>query len=265
MAIAASMRVAIVIPAFNEARTIRDIAERSLRQCGTVIVVDDGSTDGTAAALRGLAIVLLRHETNRGKAAALCSGFACGLGQGADALLTLDGDGQHRPEDVPRMVAVAQLHPHRLIVAARLLGREQSPRARYFANRCADFWLSWAAGHAIVDSQSGQRLYPAALLSRLQLGRGDGGAFTLESEILIDAARLGYTCVSVPIAAIYDPAGRRSHFRPVRDIVRIARMIARRLLGSAMNLPGLWRCMRQSPCVVDSPPGAPAPVGGHAA
>ena len=92
------MNCAIVIPAFNEARTIRDIAQRSLAQCDIVIVVDDGSTDGTAAALDGLPLTLLRNDRNRGKAAALWSGFAEGLGRGADAIVTLDGDASISPK-----------------------------------------------------------------------------------------------------------------------------------------------------------------------
>jgi len=245
------MRAAIVIPAFNEARTIRDIARRSLQQCDTVIVVDDGSTDGTGGALKGLPVVLLRHEVNRGKAAALWTGFASALAESIDAVVTLDGDGQHRPEDVALLIKAARIYPQRLIIAARLRGRDKYPRTRYFANRLADFWVSWAAGHSVADSQSGQRLYPVALLESISLRHDEKAAFTLESEIIIEAARRGYTCVGVPILAIYDPAGRRSHFRPVRDIARIARMLAFRLLGTGMNPAGLWRCLRQPPCIVD--------------
>ena len=245
------MRAAIVIPAFNEARTIRDIARRSLQQCDQVFVVDDGSTDGTGEALQGLPVVLLRHEVNRGKAAALWTGFASALAEGADVVVTLDGDGQHRPEDVPRLMDAAHIYPHRLIIAARLRGRDKYPRARYFASRLADFLVSWAAGHSVADSQSGQRLYPVALLESISLRHDEKAAFTLESEIIIEAARRGYTCVSVPILAIYDPAGRRSHFRPVRDIARIGRMLAFRLLGTGMNPAGLWRCLRQPPRIVD--------------
>jgi glycosyltransferase involved in cell wall biosynthesis len=245
------MRAAIVIPAFNEARTIRDIARRSLQQCDKVFVVDDGSTDGTGEALTGLPVVLLRHEVNRGKAAALWTGFASALAEGADVVVTLDGDGQHRPEDVPLLMDAARIYPHRLIIAARLRGRDKYPRTRYFANRLADFWVSWAAGHSVADSQSGQRLYPAALLEGTSLRHDEKAAFTLESEIIIEAARRGYSCVGVPILAIYDRAGRRSHFRPVRDIARIARMLAFRLLGTGMNPAGLWRCLRQPPCIVD--------------
>jgi glycosyltransferase involved in cell wall biosynthesis len=245
------MRAAIVIPAFNEARTIRDIARRSLQQCDKVFVIDDGSTDGTGEALKGLPVVLLRHEVNRGKAAALWTGFASALAEGTDVVVTLDGDGQHRPEDVPRLMDAAHIYPHRLIIAARLRGRDKYPRTRNFANRLADFWVSWAAGHSVADSQSGQRLYPAALLESISLRHDEKAAFTLESEIIIEAARRGYTCVGVPILAIYDPAGRCSHFRPVRDIARIGRMLAFRLLGTGMNPAGLWRCLRQPPCIVD--------------
>ena len=245
------MRAAIVIPAFNEARTIRDIARRSLQQCDTVIVVDDGSTDGTGDAIKGLPVTLLRHEVNRGKAAALWTGFTSALAGGTDVVVTLDGDGQHRPEDIPLLIAAAHIYPHRLIVAARLRGRDKYPRARYFANRLADFCVSWAAGHAVADSQSGQRLYPAALLEGISLRHDEKAAFTLESELIIEAARRGYTCVGVPILAIYDPAGRRSHFRPVRDIARIGGMVALRLLGTGMNPAGLWRSLREAPCIAD--------------
>src|SRR4051812_34533605 len=101
------MRAAIVIPAFNEARTIRDIAQRALSQCRDVIVIDDGSTDGTAAALSDLPLILVRHQTNEGKGAALWDGFTRAMALGVDAVVTLDGDGQHRPEDVARLIRAA--------------------------------------------------------------------------------------------------------------------------------------------------------------
>ena len=248
------MSAAIVIPAYNEARTIRGIAERSLQQCAQVIVIDDGSTDGTSAALDGLDVYVLRHNRNQGKAASLWDGFQHALASGADVVVTLDGDGQHLPEDVSRLLLAAKEYPHRIIVAARLKGRENYPKARRRANRFADFWISWAAGHPIADSQSGQRLYPATLLRQLDARHDPGAAFTFESEALIRAARLGYTTVAVPIAAIYDPAGRPSHFRPVRDIARIVAMVAGQLIATGLNPIGLWRSLRFPARITDARP-----------
>lgn len=239
------MNCAIVIPAFNEARTIRDIAQRALARCEIVIVVDDGSTDGTAAALAGLPLTILRNDRNRGKAAALWSGFAEGLGRGVDAIVTLDGDGQHQPEDVERLIAAGLSHPASIVIGARLRRVADAPGARRFANRFADFLLSWACGYPIADSQSGQRLYPASLLRALDLPHDEKAGFTLESEILIAAAALGCRSVAIPIDAVYPAGSRRSHFRPVRDIARIGRMLGRHLFAQRMNPRGLWNSLRE--------------------
>jgi glycosyltransferase involved in cell wall biosynthesis len=244
------MHHAIVIPAYNEARTIHAIAQRALRQCPDVIVVDDGSTDGTSAALADLPVILLRHEANQGKGAALWDGFVQALALGADAVVTVDGDGQHQPEDFARLALAAAAHPHCLIIGARMRSRESAPRARQVANRIADFWLGWAAGHAVADSQSGQRLYPATLLKQVSLRHDDKTRFAFESDLLIRAAKLGYPTVAVPIETVYDPAARPSHFRPVRDIARIARVVAGHLFASRFNLSGLRRSLRTAPCIV---------------
>src|SRR6185436_14401933 len=98
-------RVAVVIPAYNEAGTIREIAERTLRQVPWLIVVDDGSTDGTAAAVADLPLTLLRNPENRGKGASLWRGIAHAIGEDAEVIVTLDGDAQHLPEDIPRLLA----------------------------------------------------------------------------------------------------------------------------------------------------------------
>ena len=247
------MKAAVIIPAFDEARTIRSIAERALVCCPKVAVIDDGSRDGTADALAGVGVTLLRHATNQGKAAALATGFEWALAQGAEVVVTLDGDGQHRPEDIPRLLAVAQLHPDRLIIGARLTDRDAYPRARNRANRIADFWISWAAGHPIEDTQSGQRVYPAGLLRRVRRSRDLHAGFTFESEVVIRAARQGVTTIAVPIPAIHNANGRPSHFRPVHDIARIVFMVAGYLLRSGMNPRGLWRSVRAAPAIVDSP------------
>jgi len=236
---------AVVIPAYNEAATIRDIAARALKICTQVIVVDDGSVDGTAQVLDGLAVQLLRNERNLGKAASLWRGAQAALTSGVDVVVTLDGDGQHAPEDIPRLMVAAQQNPGSIVIGARLADRSAIPKRRYLANRAAVFWLSWACGQRLDDSQSGFRVYPAVLFRELVVPHDRSRSFVFESEILIEAARRGHRCVMVPIAAFYPRAMRASHFRPVLDIVRITRMVAWKLLSRGLYLQGLYRAFFQ--------------------
>lgn len=223
------MRVAIVIPAYNEAATIADIVERAAR-IAPVIVVDDGSEDDTAERLAAAPVTLLRNPTNQGKAAALWRGMNEALTAGFEAVVTLDGDGQHDPAEVPRLIERARAEPGALVIAARLKGREAVPPLRRFANWAANFWISWAAGQRIADTQSGFRLYPAQLLQRVNLPVGREHGFVFESEILIEAAALGVPCRHIEIEAVYRPGLRPSHYRH-RDTGRIVRMVARRLFA----------------------------------
>jgi glycosyltransferase involved in cell wall biosynthesis len=220
-----------VIPAFDEAATIRDVAERTLRQVGALVVVDDGSSDGTALALDGLPLELLRHPVNLGKGASLWRGMQRALELGARAVVTLDGDGQHRPEDIPALLAAHLERPEAVVVGSRRHLRGEVPWLRYHANRCADFWVGLAAGMPLADSQSGFRVYPARLLSEAHVEHGPSARFAFESEILIEAGRLGIECVAVPVSVSYRGMARASHFANVADVARIALMIARRLLA----------------------------------
>jgi len=238
----------IAIPAFQEEVTIRGIVDAALRQCPNVIVVDDGSTDRTSEQLTDLPVSLLSHETNRGKAASLQTAFGYALQRGAVGVITLDGDGQHDPEDAALLLAAWRRQPDRILIGSRLHDRSQFPAARWRANRFACFWISWASGHPIADSQSGFRLYPAEVM-RIALGRRvRGNRFTFESEILIEASRSGYQTLAVAIPGRYPVNARASHFRPVWDITKIVIMVGGRLLRSAMNPLGLWKSL--SPAVV---------------
>jgi glycosyltransferase involved in cell wall biosynthesis len=235
------MKIAVVIPAYNEASTIRDVAGRALAQLPDVIVIDDGSTDGTAAALAGLGVTLISNPENLGKGASLWRGFAVALAEDADAVVTLDGDAQHRPEDIPRLVAAARAQPGRIIVGARLWQKEKVPPLRYFGNRFANFWVAWAAGFPVADSQSGFRLYPAAALRNLKVN--PALRFAFESEILIEAGRAGVRTSAVPIAAIYPPNARASHYRSAVDTARIVRMIAWKLVTRGFDPLALLRSL----------------------
>ena len=239
------MKVAIVIPAYNEASTIRDVAGRSLAQLKDVIVVDDGSADGTAAAVAGLPVTLISNRVNLGKGASLWRGFAAAMAAGAEAVITLDADGQHCPEDVPRLLAAASEHPGRIVIGARLWDKDKVPGLRYFGNRFANFWVAWAAGAPVADSQSGFRLYPAAVLKHVNVFHGPGARFAFESEILIEAAAHGHETLAVPVAGRYPEGARRSHYRGVVDTARIVAMVAGRLVRRGLYLQGLWRSLRR--------------------
>lgn len=236
----AGYEVAIVVPAYNEAATIREIASCALRQARLVVVVDDGSDDDTARALEDLPVALLRNPVNKGKGASLMRGMYYALEDGVAAVITIDGDGQHAPDDIPRLLAMVERYPQHIIVGSRLADKAAFPRGRYYANRVANFWISWAAGYRIEDSQSGFRLYPANLLRQPRIANMNARGFEFESEILIEAARVGCRSIAVPIAAIYRGQARESHFRPVLDIVRIVRMVAWKLISRGLYLSGLY-------------------------
>jgi glycosyltransferase involved in cell wall biosynthesis len=244
----ATAAVAVVIPAYQEAATIAGLVHRvrAAAPAARLIVVDDGSRDGTGALAGAEGAEVLRAPANEGKGAALRRGMAEAVAGGAALVVTLDGDGQHRPEDIPRLVAAAAARPGRIVLGSRRAQREGVPPARWHANRIADFWISWAAGHHVDDSQSGFRAYPAAALADLARYAGRAPGFVFESEILIDAARRGIETEAVPIPALHGAVLRRpSHFRPVADIARIVMMVAGKLLARGMAPLGLARSLTQ--------------------
>lgn len=235
--------IVALIPAYNEAATIRDLVERVLKIVPEVVVVDDGSSDATAEQLSGLPVTLLRNERNLGKAASLWKGIEYALSRGAQRVVTLDGDGQHRPEDIARLLGVSERFPGSIVIGARLHDKKNFPARRYYANQFARFWISWAAGYPIADTQSGFRVYPAALFTRLRRSDVAWNGFVFESEILIAAGSRGVRSIAVVIPGIYPKQARPSHFRPVYDIARIVVMVAGQLLRRGMYPAGLWRSL----------------------
>jgi glycosyltransferase involved in cell wall biosynthesis len=201
-----------VIPVHNEASTIASVV-LTARAYLPVIVVDDASKDGSgqrAAAAGASVLTLPRHC---GKGAALQRGFAEALRRGATAVVTLDGDGQHDPRDIPRLLAASQCWPESIIIGGRLDGAEAIPLARFYAMQVASFWINWLGHCQVRDTQSGLRLYPAAVLRTLPLRHG---GFLFESEVLIKAGQAGWGVREIPIRAVYAP-GRTSHYRPLGD------------------------------------------------
>ena len=266
--------IAVVIPALNEALRIRGVGEGALRQCDTVIVIDDGSDDDTVAQIATLPVTVLRNPQRMGKGASLRRGFQEALESGARAVVTMDGDGQHLAEDIPRLLAAANVHLDHIVIGARLRRRAQQPRYRRLANAFADWGIAWGTGYQIADTQSGQRLYPAAVAA---LGDVPGEDFVFEAQILISAARsLGTRCVSVPIESRYAPADpveraaapvgeqfRRSHFRPLRDFSRITSHVIGQCWDTR-RMPAIFRQIRANPALIHDPDGSLTVVPAHA-
>lgn len=247
--------VFVVIPALNEALRIRGVVQDALPHCAQVIVIDDGSDDGTADRIADLPVVLLRHAVRMGKGASLRDGFAEAARRGARAVVTMDGDGQHSAADIPRLVAAANRHPGSLVVGARLRKRASQPLYRRIGNEFGDWGISWACGFRVVDSQSGQRLYPAAVYT-LRDVHGEGFAF--EAQMLIAAARrAGAGVVAVPIESRYAQAGvplqfRKSHFRLGPDLWAIVRHVAGEIIAHGQPLREYRRARAAAP-LVDEP------------
>lgn len=218
----------VVVPCLNEAQAIAGLLAGVLAHCRDVIVIDDGSSDGTADIVATLPVTLIRHPERRGKGEALRAGFREALRRGASGVLTMDGDGQHDPADIPRILAAARRFPGALVIGARMLEREHQPQGRRRANDVADWGISWGCGRPVADTQSGQRWYPRAAVELVNLAAQD---FVFEAALLIAASRdLDMPIVSIPIACRYDEDARHSHFRPVRDVVRITWFTIRRVV-----------------------------------
>lgn len=241
-------RWCVLIPCLNEEAAIRRVVESVLALGAPVIVVDDGSTDRTPNILATLPVTVLRHAQRQGKGQSLRDGFREALRQGYEAVLTMDGDGQHLAADIPRMVAAAAAHPGEMVIAARLLDKAQQPKGRRRANAVADWGISWGCGQPVADTQSGQRWYPRAALDLVDLPAQD---FVFETAILIAASReLRMGVVSVPIASRYPPDARPSHLRPVLDVGRITLYTMGRVLHYG-HMVESYRRSHTAPRVLD--------------
>jgi glycosyltransferase involved in cell wall biosynthesis len=206
------MTPVIVIPVHNEAATIADVVAGARRHA-PVIVVDDGSSDDSAAEAIRAGADVIRHAGRRGKGAALRRGIAAARTRGATAVVTLDGDGQHAPGDVPLLLRALDETPDRLVIGDRLAHTAGFARARLNAMVVAAFFVEWVSALGVRDTQSGFRAYPMPLLDDVRTARG---GFVFETEVLVRAAQRGWRAREVSVASI-PSARRRSRFRPLRD------------------------------------------------
>ncbi len=212
--------ICVVIPAYNVADAIESVVRGASRYVSTVFVADDGSSDATAEIAAKAGAVVVRNTENKGKGDALKKLFAAAAQAGFRAVISMDGDGQHDPEELPRFIAKHLQHPDSIIVGSRMRSRENIPRARYNSMHIARFYISYAANQFIEDTQCGYRVYPLELIGKMALTQD---LYVTESEILIKAGDLGRQIHFIQIGAIYGQI--RSHFRPVLDITAITAYI----------------------------------------
>jgi glycosyltransferase involved in cell wall biosynthesis len=219
----AAVQVGFVIPAYQAQASVAAVV-RGLRATlgadadAPIVVVDDGSSDGTSEAATSAGARVVRHARNLGKGSALCTGFEELRALGADAAVCVDADGQHPAEEAVRL-ARHDAAREALLLGVRDLARDGAPKKNQFSNGFSNRFLSFALGRTLSDTQCGLRRYP--LPETLALG-GRATGYGFEAELILRAVRRGWEIVEVPVRVIYPPESERvTHFHSVRDPARI--------------------------------------------
>lgn len=215
-------KVCVLIPTYNNERTLKRVIDGVLAHTGDVIVINDGSTDTTAEILSAYPELRQIHlPENRGKGLALRTGFDLAVKEGFDFAITIDSDGQHFPEDIPVFINALKKEPDPgvLLIGARDMDQESVPGKSSFGNRFSNFWYWVETGIRLSDTQSGYRLYPLRELEKLSFFTN---RFEFEIEVIVKAAWKGIRVKNVPVRVYYDKTERVSHFRPVKDFFRIS-------------------------------------------
>ncbi len=224
--------VCVLIPTYNNGKTLEQVISGVLEFTGHIIVVNDGSTDSTREIIDKFpALAAIHFPKNKGKGCALRTGFREALKRGYTHAITIDSDGQHRPEDLPVFIEKMENHPDALILGARNLNQDGIPGGTTFGNQFSNFWMWVETGYRLPDTQSGFRLYP---LEPFRHTRFFTRRFEFEIEVLVRAAWKGVPVSSVAVGVIYPPKNERvTHFRPFTDFTRIS------LLNSVLVILGL--------------------------
>lgn len=211
-------KILALIPAYNEATRLAAVVSGALVHL-PVLVVDDGSSDDTAAVAERAGATVLRQRPNQGKGVALRAGFRQAIAAGYDAVLTLDADGQHDPAEIPKFLEAYRRSQADLIIGARRFN--QMPPLRRLANSLGRRAFSWALGQAVPDNQSGYRLIGRGLLAELLSSREQG--FEFEVEMIVICVERGFKLAWVPIRTIY--TGEGSHINPLQHVVNFGRVV----------------------------------------
>ncbi len=208
-----------LMPAYNESRFIAGVVERVARFI-PIVVIDDGSTDGTGDAARAVGATVITHEVNQGKGKALNTGFDYAVEAGVVAAITIDADGQHDPEEIPAFIDAFRANRADVIIGQRNFSR--MPLKNQFGNRTGTWLLSLAMGRHIPDNQSGYRLLRREVMQAI---RPSSTRFEAEVELLLRAQLAGFRIEWIPIKTIYNE--KVSHFKPFRDSLLFLKMVWR--------------------------------------
>lgn len=207
----------VVVPVYNNAATVAEVARAAKTYASTVLVCDDGSTDGSGEAARSTGAEVFTSPTNHGKGAALRKLLQVARDRGFKYAISIDGDGQHSAHDLPKFIAAAQANPGALVVGSRDLIAAGAPKSSEFGRRFSNFWIWFESGVKVEDTQCGFRAYPVD--DTLSIG-AKRNRYEFESEALLRSAWAGIPIISVPITVIY-AKDRVTHFRLFRDNARI--------------------------------------------
>jgi len=213
-------RGCVIIPAYREAGRISAVVEGVKKFIPDVMVVDDGSPDETANQAEQAGAMVLRHDVNCGKGAALDTGFRAARDRGFDFAITMDGDGQHAPSDLPGFIQTYLQSGTPVLVGTRMSDTRSMPWVRRMTNRFMSWLLSREMGQWVPDTQCGYRLYALAVVPEIS---AESKRFAAESEILMDLSLRGVKIGSVPIATIYGT--ERSKIHPIKDTLRFIKML----------------------------------------
>ncbi|MEE8359399.1 MAG: glycosyltransferase family 2 protein [Candidatus Omnitrophota bacterium] len=214
------MNICVIIPTFNESKAIGDLIKKTKALGIDIVVVDDGSKDGTSAIARSEGAHVITHLKNKGKGACLKIGFKYAIEKGYEAVVVMDGDGQHDPEDIQRFINAAQSTGADLIAGNRMENQSTMPFLRRITNRWMSRFLSGICGCDIPDTQCGFRLIRSKLLRDIDL---ISSKYETESEILIRAGRQKFKIDSIPVKTIYK--GEVSAIHPLKDTIRFIRLM----------------------------------------
>jgi glycosyltransferase involved in cell wall biosynthesis len=216
-----NLSIVVIIPTYNNDKTLLSVIEGVKLYCKHIIVVDDGSTDNTSGILESVSgIQTITHPGNKGKGYALKNGLSAAKEQGFRYAITIDSDGQHSPADIPVFVNEIEAQPDTMLVGARDLMANNMPGKNTFANKFSNFWFQVETGIKLEDTQSGYRLYPLHCIGKMKYCTA---GYEFELEMIVFLAWKGVNVKNIPVNVYYPPQGERvSHFRPLRDFTRIS-------------------------------------------